>query len=92
MTTPQQLNMFAELEPPAPKKPPPGSYVAPEEVRPKLQQVLAQARAATAIPWDARQTQYWRTVFPQMCNWLPPEERDRMRAEFAAEMKRLDEA
>jgi hypothetical protein len=92
MTNPAQPDMFASLEPPKPKKPAPGSYVAPEEVRPKLQKVLAEARAAETCPWDQRQTQYWRVVFPQMCNWLPPEERDRMRAEFAAEMARLDGA
>ena len=92
MTNPAQLDMFAQLETPEKKKPPAGSYIAPEEVRPELQEVLAQARAATTIPWDERRTIYWRTVFPQMCNWLPPDERDQMRAEFAAEMKRLDSA
>ena len=31
----------------------------------------------------------WRTVFPNMANWLPADEADRMRAEFAREMARL---
>jgi hypothetical protein len=57
-----------------------------------LQQVLVQARAASRYPWDERRTLYWRVVFPKMCNWLPAEEAARMRAEFAAEMKRLDSA
>ncbi|HXT08349.1 MAG TPA: hypothetical protein VN715_15605 [Roseiarcus sp.] len=92
MSSPTQPDLFADLEPPKPKKPAPGSYVAPEEVRPQLQKVLAEARAAATYPWAARQTEYWRLVFPQMCNWLPPEERDRMRAEFAAEIARLDAA
>ena len=90
MTHPAQPDLFAGVEPPKPQKPAPGSYVAPEEVRPTLQKTLAEARAAATMPWSARQTQYWRVVFPQMCNWLPAEERDRMRAEFAAELQRLD--
>jgi hypothetical protein len=29
-------------------------------------------------------------LFPQMANWLPEEERERLRAEFRAELERLD--
>ena len=54
----------------------------PDEVRAELLRVLAQARAARSFPWDARRTLYWRTVFPQMTNWLPDEEAARLRFEF----------
>ncbi|MBV1703604.1 MAG: hypothetical protein KGI57_10855 [Hyphomicrobiales bacterium] len=91
-TMPAQPDLLAALEPRKPTKPAPGSHVAPEEVRPTLQRTLDEARRAETHPWDARKTAYWRLVFPQMCNWLPAEERDRMRAEFAAEMARLDAA
>jgi hypothetical protein len=43
-------------------------------VRAELLRVLAKARAAESFPWDSRRTLYWRTVFPQMANWLPDEE------------------
>jgi hypothetical protein len=35
---------------------------------------------------------YWRTVFPQMANWLPAAEADRLRREFRTEVARLDAA
>lgn len=31
----------------------------------------------------------WQIVFPQMANWLPQEERDQLRFEFAQELERL---
>jgi hypothetical protein len=46
----------------------------PDEVRAELLRVLAQVRGAQSFPWDARRTLYWRTVFPQMTNWLPDTE------------------
>ena len=64
----------------------------PDEVRAELLRVLAQARAAQRFPWDARRTLYWRTVFPQMTNWLPDEEAAQLRFEFEMEIRRLDAA
>lgn len=61
----------------------------PDEVRTELLRVLTQARAAQALPWDARRTRYWQTVFPQMTNWLPNEEGAQMRLDFDSEMRRL---
>ena len=54
--------------------------------------VLAQARAAKSLPWDARRTLYWRTVFPQMTNWLPDAEAAQLRFEFETEIRRLEAA
>jgi hypothetical protein len=52
----------------------------------------AQARAAKSLPWDPRRTLYWRTVFPQMTNWLPDEEAAQLRFEFETEIQRLEAA
>ena len=64
----------------------------PDEVRAELLRVLAQVRAAQSVPWDARRTLYWRTVFPQMTNWLPENEAAQLRFEFETEMHRLEAA
>jgi hypothetical protein len=94
MSRPDQLDMFA-AEPPPPRKLhkneiSPGVFAAdPVEVRAKLLAVLAELKAAETMPWDARRALYWRTVFPQMTNWLPPDEAARMRDEFAAELARV---
>jgi hypothetical protein len=37
-------------------------------------------------------TSYWRTVFPQMTNWLPAEEAAELRRAFRAELARLEAA
>jgi len=72
---------------------PPQSYEPNRnEIRQELQEILEQARGANkAAPWDDRTFQYHKTVFPQMANWLPGDERDRMRAEFAQEVKRIEQ-
>ena len=89
MSSPVQLDLFADSEP-APR-PAPNYLPDPDKVRVKLLDVLDELRAAQSFPWDARRKQYWRTVFPQMTNWLPGEEAARLRAEFAAEMRRWEE-
>jgi len=53
---------------------------------------LAELRAAEVFPWDARRTLYWRTVFPQMTNWLPDDEAAQLRFEFETEIRRLEAA
>lgn len=61
----------------------------PEEVRAELLQLLAQARAAQTMPWDARELGYHQLVFPQMSRWLPADEAAQLCFEFEAEVKRL---
>ena len=94
MTRHGQLDLFGESQPALPGGEPTAvSYRAdPDEVRAELLSVLAKVRAAQSFPWDARRTLYWRTVFPQMTNWLPEDEAARLRFEFEAEIKRLDAA
>jgi hypothetical protein len=83
-----QFDMFELLGP----QPEPNYDPDPEEVRAELIDILAKARAAPQVPWPAKEVSYWRTVFPQMANWLPEEEANRLRAEFAAEVARLQAA
>lgn len=62
-----------------------------EEVRQELLEILAEARSATAgSPWDERTLKYHKVVFPQMANWLPADERDQLRFEFAQELERIE--
>ncbi len=87
-----QLNLFGEEEPELPGFDASAYRPDPEKVRAELVAVLAKARAAERLPWDARRTLYWRTVFPQMTNWLPDEEAAQLRFAFDVEMRRLDAA
>lgn len=64
----------------------------PDEVRAELNRILAEARAASALPWDARRTVLYRTIFPQMTNWLPDAEAAQLRFDFEAELARLEAA
>jgi len=71
--------------------PPPAQSYDPDpaSVRAELMEVLAKARAAPAQPWDAREASLYRTIFPQMANWLPDKEARRLRREFEKELVRL---
>ena len=65
--------------------------VNPDEVRAELIEILAIARAAhDAAPWDRRTHRYHLVVFPQMTNWLPDEEAEQLKFEFAREMERIE--
>jgi hypothetical protein len=94
MSRHDQLDLFGENQPELPGVESPAAvYRAdPDEVRAELLRVLVQVRAAQSFPWDARRTLYWRTVFPQMTNWLPDEEAAQLRFEFDTEIQRLEAA
>lgn len=63
-----------------------------QEVRDELTATLAIARRALdACPWDLRTFKYHKVVFPQMANWLPEDERDQLRFEFAREVARIEQ-
>ena len=55
-------------------------------------QILAEARAAETLPWAPGRVSLYRTIFPQMTNWLPQEEGAQLRFEFATELARLKAA
>ena len=52
--------------------------------------LLATARQAERMPWPERDARMWQIVFPNMANWLPDEEAEQLRFEFAREMERLN--
>ena len=64
----------------------------PEKVRSRLHKILAEARAAQTLPWEPTTVSLYRTIFPQMTNWLPEEEGAQLRFEFMAELERLKAA
>jgi hypothetical protein len=64
----------------------------PDQVRADLYKILAEARAAQKMPWDGQRVRLYRTIFPQMTNWLPDEEAAQLRFAFDTEMARLEAA
>lgn len=64
----------------------------PETIRLRLKSVLEKARSAEKMPWSERDARMWQIVFPNMAKWLPEEEADQLRFEFAQEMERLERA
>jgi hypothetical protein len=69
----------------------PARQVDPDEIRRRLLGMLREIRAArTRSPWPPETTRLNQLIFPQMANWLPPEERDQLRFEFESELKRLN--
>jgi hypothetical protein len=44
------------------------------------------------VPWDGQRVRLYRTIFPQMTDWLPEEEAAQLRSEFETEMARLEAA
>ena len=64
----------------------------PDQVREDLYKILAEARAAQRMPWEPRRVTLYRTIFPQMTNWLPEAEGAQLRFEFETELARLEAA
>jgi hypothetical protein len=64
----------------------------PEKVRQRLRLLLETARSARTMPWPERDARMWQIVFPNMANWLPDDEAEQLRFEFAHEMERLKQA
>jgi hypothetical protein len=85
-TPENQSNLFDE------DAPTPVFRADPDEVRAELHKILAEARAAKMLPWEPKQASLYRTIFPQMTNWLPDEEGAQLRVEFEMEIKRLEAA
>ena len=64
----------------------------PDRVRARLNAILAEARAASAMPWEPARVTLYRTIFPQMTLCLPEDEAAQLRFEFDTEMNRLKAA
>src|SRR5437763_1096903 len=54
----------------------------PEKVRARLHKILAEAQAAQKLPWEPTTVSLYRTIFPQMTNWLPEDEGAQLRFQF----------
>jgi hypothetical protein len=64
----------------------------PDSVRTELHKILAEARAAKRLPWEPTRVSLYRTIFPQMTNWLPEDEGAQLRFEFETELAPLEAA
>ncbi len=70
-------------------RPTPTCRADPDEVRAELLEILAEVRGAETFPWAPGRVSLYRTIFPQMTNWLPDEEAAQLRFEFETELARL---
>lgn len=70
---------------------PPGRTAAPDPraIRVKLGRLLETLRASETMPLSDRDLRMWQTVVPNMTRWLPDDEADAIRSEFAHEVERL---
>ena len=80
----EQTDLFGE------DSPTPVYRADPNEVRRELHRILAEARAAQKL--SSSKVSLYRTIFPQMTNWLPEDEGAQLRFEFDTEMARLEAA
>jgi hypothetical protein len=80
-----QADLFGDSRPP-PYRP------DPDKVRARLYKILAEARAAERLPWEAARLSLYRTIVPQLTLWLPETEGAQLRREFETELVRLEAA
>ena len=88
---PDQLSLFGEADDRM-RIPVPSYEPDPEVIRKRLHVLLNTARLATVMPWPEQKARMWQTVFPNMANWLPEDEANQLRFEFAQEIERLKAA
>ncbi len=91
MTSPRQGDLFRNDDE-SEERETPTWYPDPDEVRAELHRILAEARAAKAMPWDADRAALYRLIFPQMTGCLPEDEGAQLRFDFATELARLEAA
>ena len=92
MSSPRQGDLFRSDEQPElydDESQTPVYEADPDEVRAELHRILAEARAATSMPWDADRASLYRVIFPQMTNALPEDEAAQLHFAFMAELERL---
>jgi hypothetical protein len=89
----EQLDLFGEEPEFSDEDYKPVTYSSdPEEVRRELNRLLDEARSAKVFPWEPRKVGLYRTIFPQMANWLPKDEAEQLCFAFEEEMRRLEAA
>lgn len=88
MTINAQLSMFGEAPDRfmTPSRPAPDH---PARVRVKLDRLMERLRAASSMPLTDRELREWKVLVPQMSNWLPTDEAEQLRTEFARQVARL---
>lgn len=86
MTIDAQASLFGDGGMTPPQR---ASKVDPEIVRGRLNRLLSTLRAADTMPLSDHDARMWRTVVPNMSQWLPDSEAQSIRAVFASEMARL---
>src|ERR1700686_1566886 len=89
MAPSRQGNLFGHDDEAEDDQPPPVYRADPDQVREDLHKILAEARAARKMPWEPTRVSLYRTIFPQMTNWLPQDEAAQLRFEFETELARL---
>jgi hypothetical protein len=67
-------------------------YFRPGEGAPAPPIAARQGAISREMPWSERDARMWQIVFPNMANWLPEDEAEQLRFEFAREMERLRQA
>jgi hypothetical protein len=87
MTTMRQGDLFAAAS--ATVRPSTAEAPEPETIRARLHAILALLRDACEMPWEPLRARTQEYLFTNMAEWLPQEERDALRREFAAQMSRL---
>jgi hypothetical protein len=61
----------------------------PQAIRSRLGRLIETLREAESMPLSDKDMRMWQTVVPNMTRWLPDDEADAIRSEFASEMDRL---
>lgn len=86
MTTDAQVSLFGDGRMAAPAR---ASVPDPQAIRGRLGRLLETLRTSKSMPFSDRDIRMWQIVVPNMTRWLPNDEADAIRSEFANEMKRL---
>lgn len=85
-----QPDMFGHVaQPERQPAPPPRKPLTPDDVRARMLELIATARAADAMPFDERELERHVAMFPIMAQWLDREEGERLVLAFEAEVERL---
>ena len=60
-----------------------------QAIRGRLGRLLETLRESESMPLSDKDIRMWQTVVPNMTRWLPDDEADAIKSEFANEMERL---
>ena len=94
MTSPRQGDLFGhdQQDDLSEDRPTPTYRADPDEVRAELLEIMAERARRGQLPWAPGRVSLYRTIFPQMTNWLPEDEGAQLRFAFETELARLEAA